>query len=203
MVTQTVHAGDCELLEFYMDVVDGANPRWQAWSNRMLLEGLNASDTVFNPYTQALGTTECIMGWRGLSPLAMNPLYGYVEGQELIQPPEAVSAIEWTLFGDLVNVYGMAADSYARRLWDNVGVQYGLEAVAAGEITSAEFLQLNVVIGGWKESADMVQEGSPFFPPGVIDLTDWDPWSSRNQVYRLGQTPALRTAGDLDATQAA
>ena len=29
MVTQTIHVGDCELLEHYMDVTDGANPKWQ------------------------------------------------------------------------------------------------------------------------------------------------------------------------------
>ncbi|CAB1064737.1 hypothetical protein D1BOALGB6SA_9534 [Olavius sp. associated proteobacterium Delta 1] len=203
MVTQTVHVGDCELLEFYMDIIDGTNPRWQTWSNRTLIEGLNASDTVFNKYTQDFGNSECIQGWRGLSPLAMNPRYGYVYGQELIQPPEAVAEIEWTHFGDLVNFYGTADDGYARRLWDNVGVQYGLAAVAAGEITPAEFLQLNAVIGGWNESADMVQEGSPFYPPDVIDFTNWDPWSSRNHIDRINQTPVSRTAGDLDAMQAA
>ena len=26
MVTQTIHVGDCELLEYYMDVTDAANP---------------------------------------------------------------------------------------------------------------------------------------------------------------------------------
>ena len=36
MVSQAVHIGDCELLEFIMDVVDGANPRWQTWTNRSL-----------------------------------------------------------------------------------------------------------------------------------------------------------------------
>jgi Tannase-like family of unknown function (DUF6351) len=29
MVTQTIHIGDCELLEHYMDVTDAANPKWQ------------------------------------------------------------------------------------------------------------------------------------------------------------------------------
>jgi len=135
----------------------------------------------------------------------MNPHYGYVGGQEFIQPPEAVAAIEWTHAGDLVNVYGVADDGYARRMWDNVGVQYGLDAVASGQITPEEFLKLNAVIGGWKQSGDMVQEGSPFFPPGVIDPANWDPWSARNQVYSLDpvSSPAPRTEGDLDAMRAA
>ena len=31
MVTQTMHVGDCELLEHYMDVTDAANPKWRNW----------------------------------------------------------------------------------------------------------------------------------------------------------------------------
>jgi hypothetical protein len=204
MVTQAIHIGDCELMEFYMDVLDGGNPRWQDWPSRSLLEGLNASNTVFNPYTQALGNSECINGWRGLAPLALNPLYGFVDGQELIEPQAAVAAIEWSHFGDLVNIYGVDDDGYARSFWDNVGVQYGLGAVASGAITPQEFLMANHVIGGWKEDPEMVQEGSPFFPPGVIDLSNWDPWSARNQNFSTDpNTPAPRTEGDLLAMQRA
>jgi hypothetical protein len=204
MVTQAVHVGDCELLEFYMDVIDGANPRWESWPNRTLIEGMNASDTVFNPYTQSLGASECVMGWRGLSPLALNPNYGFAEGQELYEPQSAVAAIHWTHFDDLVNVFGVGADGYAQNYWDNVGVQYGLGAVAAGQITPAEFLSLNHVIGGWKQEPDMVQEGSPFYPPGVIDLSNWDPWSYRNQVFSTSPlAPAPRREGDLAAMNAA
>ena len=203
MITQAVHVGDCELLEFYMDVIDVANPRWQAWGNRSLIEGLNASDILPNAYTQAPGLSECVNGWRGLSPLTLNPMYGFVDGQELIEPQSAVAAIEWTHFGDLVNVYGVGADGYARSVWDNVGIQYGLQSVADGSITPAEFLQLNAVVGGWKAPPDMVQEGSPFFPPGVIDFSNWDPWSARNQVFSTDGTPAPRTEGNLEAMQAA
>ena len=198
MVTQAVHIGDCELLEFYMDVLDAANPRWQTWSNRTLVEGLNASDTVFNPFTGVVGASECVMGWRGLAPLALNPNYGFADGQELYEPQSAVAAIHWTHFDDLVNYFGVGADGYAQNYWDNVGVQYGLGAVATGEITPAEFLQLNAVIGGWKQEPDMVQEGSPFYPGS------WDPWSSRNQVFSADPfAPAPRREGDLDAMQAA
>jgi hypothetical protein len=205
MVTQAVHVGDCELLEFYMDVLDGANPRWATWSNRTLLEGLNASDTVFNPYTGSAGASECVIGWRGLSPLALNPLYGYAEGQELYQPQSAVAAIEWSHFGDLVNVFGVADDGFARNYWDNVGVQYGLESVASGQITPAEFLQLNAMVGGWKNEPNMVQEGCPFFPPGCTDFSNWDPWSARNQLFSTDplNAPAPRVEGDLVAMRAA
>ena len=198
MVTQAVHIGDCELLEFYMDVLDAANPRWQTWTNRTLIEGLNASDTVFNPYTGTVGASECVMGWRGLAPLALNPMYGAAPGMELYEPQSAVAAIHWTHFDDLVNYFGVGADGYAQNYWDNIGVQYGLGAVATGEITPAEFLQLNAVIGGWKQEPDMVQEGAPFYPGS------WDPWSYRNQVFSVDPfAPAPRREGDLEAMQAA
>ena len=204
MVTQAIHIGDCELMEFYMDVLDKDNPRWQDWPSRSLLQGLNASNTVPNPFTQAPGNSECINGWRGLSPLALNPLYGFVGGQELIEPQAAVAAIEWSHFGDLVNIYGVDDDGYARSFWDNVGVQYGLGAVASGAISPQEFLMANHAIGGWKNEPEMAQEGSPFFPPGVIDLDNWDPWSARNQNFSIDPTtPAPRTEGDLLAMQRA
>ena len=204
MVTQAIHIGDCELLEFYMDYIDVSNPRWGVWPNRTLLEGLNASDFVFNPYTQAEGASECVMGWRGLSPLALNPLYGFADNQDLYEPYSDVEAIEWSHFGDLINVYGVADDGYARNFWDNVGVQYGLKAVASGKITPSEFIQLNHTIGGWKNEPYMMQEGSPFYPPGVINLADWDPWSYRNQVFSSDPlNPAPRVVGDITAMRAA
>jgi hypothetical protein len=204
MVTQAVHVADCELLEFYMDVLDSANSRWQTWANRSLLEGLNASSTLPNLYNfSRAGLTECVNGWRGLTPLALNPRFGIVTNQELYVPQSAIQSTEWTHFADLVNVVGRDATGFARRYWDNVGVQYGLQAVVAGQITPEEFLKLNASVGGWKSSAEMVQEGSPFFPPGKPDLKDWDPWSKRNQIYSADpRAPAPRSQGDVEAMRA-
>jgi len=201
MVTQTIHIGDCELLEYFMDVTDAANPKWATWTNRRWLIGLNASDTFPNPYTGRLGSTECVNGWRGLSPLVMNPLYGTAgPGQELMSPPGVMDGVHWTHWEDLRNIYGIGEDGYARSTWDNIGVQYGLQALRDGQITSAEFLRLNATVGGWKRAREMVQEGRPFLPEG-----EWDPWSSRNMNLSPdeGVTPAPRTEGDLMAMNAA
>ena len=49
-----------------------------------------------------------------------------------------------------VNVYGRDPESgFARRPLDNVGVQYGLQALNDGVITTAQFLDLNAGIGGY------------------------------------------------------
>jgi hypothetical protein len=204
MVTQAVHIGDCELTEHYMDVLDGANPRWATWSNRRILQGLNASDTVPNPYRGGLpGNTECIVGWRGLSPLALNPRFGAVSNQANFQPITAIATNEWTHFKDIVNIVGMRPDGYARRYWDNVGVQYGLQSVAGGLITPEEFLQLNATVGGWKEPGEMAQEGCPFISQLCANPAQWDPWSRRNQVFSTDPAaPAPRVRGDIDAMRA-
>ncbi|HRX62790.1 MAG TPA: DUF6351 family protein [Candidatus Competibacter sp.] len=203
MVTQVVHVADCELLEYYMDVLDSANPRWAIWTNRSLLEGLHASDTLTNEYTGDMpGSTECVNAWRGLTPRVFNPLYGQASNQEKFEPQSAIAAIEWTHFADLVNIVGRDHDGYARRYWDNVGVQYGLEAVASGAISPEEFLTLNASIGGWMKAVDMQQEGSPFLPPHT--MANFDPWSARNQVFSEDplNTPAPRTEGSVKAMQA-
>jgi hypothetical protein len=190
MVTQTIHVGDCELLERYMDITDAANPKWREWENREWLEGLNSSATFPNPFTGRPGSSECINGWRGLTPLAMNPLFGTAGAGTERMDPAVMAAVHWTHWEDVKHVYGVGPDGYARQTWDNVGVQYGLKALTDGNITPAEFLHLNATVGSWKDPGDMVQEGFPL--P--------DPWSLRNQ--RTGD-PAPRRAGSIPAMNAA
>ena len=206
MVTQTIHVSDCELLEHYMDVTDGANPKWSVWPNRTWLEGLNASATRPNPYRGGLpGNSECVSGWRGLTPLALNPHFGTAGAGSEFYDPAVLAAVKWTHWDDLRNVYGVGLNGYARVPSDNVGVQYGLQAVTDGNISPAEFLKLNATVGTWKESSDMVQEGCPFFPPGCTNPGNWDPWSSRNMRLSPdgGATPAPRREGDMSAARAA
>jgi hypothetical protein len=206
MVTQTIHIGDCELLEQYMDVTDAANPKWAAWPNRTWLEGLNASATIPNPYRGgALGSTECVRGWRGLTPLALNPHFGSAGAGSEFYDPAVLAAVKWTHWDDLRNVYGVGPNGYARVPSDNVGVQYGLQALNDGNITPAEFLKLNATIGSWKETSDMVQEGCPFIPAVCADPAQFDPWSRRNMRLSPdgGVTPAPRREGDMAAATAA
>ena len=222
MVTQTIHVGDCELLEHYMDATDRNNAKWRTTKNRSWLVGFNAEEgftRVNDPfiqlkaalgYSSAVGTTECVPAWRGLTPLAMNPLYGQAPNQQLYQPQSDIAAIRWTHYDDLRNVYGVDATGAARPTWDNVGVQYGLKSLRAGLITPAEFLHLNFNIGGWKHPSQMVQEGFPFFGTSASEVNKaltipgyFDPWSLRNMNLGTGGAPAPRTVGDPIAMSAA
>lgn len=227
MVTQTIHVGDCELLEHYMDATDRANPKWQVTKQRSWLVGMNAEqDDVGNnakvndqlaPLKQALGyatakgSTECVPAWRGLTPLAMNPWYGQAANQQLYEPQSDIAAIRWTHYDDLRNVYGVDSTGAARPTWDNVGVQYGLQSLKAGRITPAEFLHLNWHVGGWKHPSQMVQETFPFFGTGAAEVQKamtipgyFDPWSRKNMnLAPAADQPAPRTAGDPIAQRAA
>ncbi|MFO7553321.1 MAG: DUF6351 family protein [Haliea sp.] len=217
MVTQTIHIGDCELLERWMDFQVQADPnsKWADWNNRSWLIGLNGSNDIPNDVVSfgltpwlAPGSDECTAAWRGLSPLALNPHFGEAPGITAEQQAE----IEWTHFADLVNIYGRADDGFARATWDNVGVQYGLQALRDGNITAAEFLDLNWNIGSWKNEPEMVQEGCPFLLDQCFALDmnrslypeQIDPWSWRNANTPGSDTsPAPRKQADPGAITAA
>jgi hypothetical protein len=76
-----------------------------------------------------------------------NPCAGVPDEQRW--SPDNPAGVRCTLADYMVNVFGRrAADGYAGRPLDNVGVQYGLEALRAGRITPAQFVDLNAKIGG-------------------------------------------------------
>ena len=95
----------------------------------------STSATFPNPFTGRPGNSECIIGWRGLTPLAMNPLFGTAGAGTERMDPAVMAAVHWTHWEDVKNVYGVGPDGYARQTWDNVGVQYGLKALTDGNIT--------------------------------------------------------------------
>jgi hypothetical protein len=228
MVTQTIHVGDCELLEHYFDATDRDNPRWKDPEVRQAVIGLNGTNHPQNmsqgeidqwnglyalyaafgyqvmdrdPASPAPALMECKPGWFGLAPLAMNPTFTDVD--DIDKLAQGTEGVEWTHWDDTRNIYGTGDDGFARVPWDNAGVQYGLQALTSGVISPAEFIDLNAQVGGWKSSAEMVPEGFPF--NGPLTPENFDPWSSRNMNLSPdgGATPAARTVGDVEAMNAA
>ncbi|MFH1134586.1 MAG: DUF6351 family protein [Pseudomonadota bacterium] len=218
MITQSIYVGDCSLLEYYFDAVapgqgdttfGGINlqnfTKIGSVLPRTWIEGLNAADDMAHPiYSQVnpqyTGSTECVNGWLGLTPLVMNPLWTNVEGLDAL-PPETVAAVKWTHWNDLANIYGVDAQGYAPFTWDNVGVQYGLGALKDGLITVNQFLDINAQIGGWKLPRDMIQEGYPFYGTLAPDYSNFDPWSIRNSTIAQKDANGVspRTEGDQAA----
>ena len=66
-----------------------------------------------------------------------------------------------TVFDAAINIYGADPKTgFALRVFDNVGVQYGLAALKAGTITPKQFLDLNENIGGYDQDANYVASRS-------------------------------------------
>lgn len=70
------------------------------------------------------------------------------------------------VYDHAINAYGRDPKTgFARRPLDNVGVQYGLQALNAGAITKEQFLDLNARVGGFDNDGNVVSSRS------VADLT--------------------------------
>lgn len=215
MVTQTSYGLDCELLEHYFDITDGDNPRWKTWSQRRLVEGLNARDDLPNTTAKIYalaklanfewpgwsdGLTECVNGWRGAAPLVNNPRYVHFSDR-FVQ--EIHPLVNWSYWDNLKHAYGTDDAGFARRTFDNVGVQYGLSALLGKELSVDEFLKLNAEIGSWKYPGDMGAERFWRKTGARSDLEDTSPWGHHNMRLSHGDAPAPRSHGDLAAIGAA
>ena len=119
------------------------------------------------------------------------------------------------------NLYGVdPATGFARRPWDNVGVQYGLQTLNAGVISVKQFLDLNEFIGGYDNDANYVpnrtvgdlgaltrmQQGGAFLNGGgglstipIIDGGAYNDTSAHHYaVYHFAVRERLRQAnGDI------
>ena len=178
MITQTIHVGDCELLEHYFDVTDRTNNKWDDVLNRRAIQGLNASrdaqhererggavepdlrdllaarpePAAADPAgaTTAAALTECRRAWFGLTPLALNPTFTNVA--DLDKLAQGAAGVDWTHAGDLVNIYGIDGTGFARNAVGQRGrAVRPRRRCVDGTITPAEFLDLNAQVGSWKE----------------------------------------------------
>ncbi len=62
-----------------------------------------------------------------------------------------------TIYDHTVAVYGREVGTgFARRPLDNVGIQYGLRALNGGDLSKAQFLDLNDRIGGFDQDATLI-----------------------------------------------
>src|SRR5690606_12860713 len=135
--------------EHYMDVLDVDNRRWANWDNRKIIQGQNSIEgftSTWQARTGDTGSSECIEGWRGATPLALNPNFGLGVGMEdailafageilgstprypadfpdlgrLIRTHEdPAQNVEWTHWADVVELYGVGEQGFARVPWDN------------------------------------------------------------------------------------
>jgi Tannase-like family of unknown function (DUF6351) len=78
------------------------------------------------------------------------------------------TGIRCDLYDNEVNVYGRDGTThFARRPLDNIGVQYGLTAFNAGNISAEQFVDLNEKIGGFDADGTMVPSRSSADPEAL------------------------------------
>jgi hypothetical protein len=131
---------DCRLLQAYFGTPDGST----------LTDAEMAAITGLTN-----GPQGCISN--GIGADVINATEGCDESAvppaQIFDPVSNPTGIRCTIWDSMVNVYGRdPATGYARRTLDNVGVQYGLEALQAGEISVGQFLDLNEGIGGFDDN---------------------------------------------------
>jgi len=214
MVSQSIYALDCDLLNTYYDFRSANRGYWQEFANRVDVEGLYASDKVeqkagfLTPINTLLdgkrpyfpsGSSECINGWLGLASYIHNPKQGFLKP---MYSSAVVRQTHWSYWEDMAQLYGRDEQGYGKVTWDNEGVQYGLKALVAGDLSPELFLDLNRKIGSWKPATEMQRETLTKIPGSKLML--WlTQWSRHNVTSYHKQQAAQRARADLDAVEAA
>src|SRR4029078_242075 len=71
-----------------------------------------------------------------------------VPQSELSDPQTNQDGVKCTLQDYMVNVFGKRPDGFANRPFGNAGIQYGLQGLLNGELSPAQFVDINVKVGG-------------------------------------------------------
>jgi hypothetical protein len=136
---------DGHLLTHYFE----KNPAAFTLEQQVALSGYKSMKAFLDAANQA-GRIDPVPGRQdieGYKSAVWNPIVPESLRYDPIKSPRGARP---TLFDDARNVYGVDPKTgFARRPFDNVGVQYGLEAFRAGAITPQQFLDLNEKIGGY------------------------------------------------------
>lgn len=91
--------------------------------------------------------------------------------------------VRCTLQDYMVNAFGRDDRGFARRGFDNVGVQYGLKGLRDGRISPAQFVDFNTHIGGGDIDLNITQERTAADPVAL------------DRLYRTG---AINSANNLN-----
>jgi len=130
---------DCALLNRYFD--DAGPSAWPV-SIQAKVAGYPVS-----------GTSTTCRSWDAAGHAFVTPTQGFspvVPPTAIFDPITNPTGARGGYVDGLVNVFGVDANTgFARSIYDNVGVQYGLQALNSGDITIEQFLDLNKNIGGF------------------------------------------------------
>ncbi|MFY9588118.1 MAG: DUF6351 family protein, partial [Actinomycetota bacterium] len=116
-----------------------------------------------------------------------------VKDEERYNPDTNKKGVRCTLADYMINVFGpRPEDGFAGRPLDNVGVQYGLEAMLSGLISPAQFVDLNVKVGAADIDGSFVTERDAADRPALANAYRS---GSINQANNLDQTAIIDLRG--------
>jgi hypothetical protein len=159
-VVSLVDIIDCHILNNYFNTI--ANPAAWPGSRRSKVDGYAVATSG-----SGTGMTVCQTGWAGRAEALQDadgshPSVGFDAAVPLnlrYDPVTNRTGARGTLWD--ANVLSIGTDpqsGFARSLYDNVGVQYGFKALNTGQITVAEFLDLNEKIGGRDADGNIIPQ---------------------------------------------
>lgn len=140
---------DCRLLNRYFM----ANPALPAV--RQAFEGHFGSDTVNTCFNWDFGNGDAVLASNG----SISPPCGLTDQTKVYDPVTNPTGARCTVYD--INVNTLGKDPFtgaARRPLDNVGIQYGLAGLRAGQITMAQFLAVNAGVGGFDTDGNIVAQ---------------------------------------------
>lgn len=137
---------DCRLLNRYFLANPGATA-----AQRQAFEG-HTRNTCAN---WDAGNGDVLVATGG----AGNPGCGLNDASRVYHPTNNATGARCTVHDVSANILGRdPATGFARRPLDNVGIQYGLNALKAGTITTTQFLNVNAGVGGYDVDGNIVAQ---------------------------------------------
>jgi hypothetical protein len=132
-----------------MNAVSG----WGDWQGCQEWMNLSAVMGGVTPIPQSSGM---IFAGSGIGKSLCSPI---IPTELIYDPVKNLRGARCTYQDNSVNVFGRDPKTgFARRPFDNIGVQYGLAAFNAGKINAEQFVQLNEFAGGYDVDGNLIKE---------------------------------------------
>jgi hypothetical protein len=181
IVTTVSDIVDCSLLA---RAFDGATHAWT-----------DAQRTAVSGFATWRTCTDSWMGYFSPNVIRPTACSSTIPKSQVYDPATNPTGVRCGIHDNEVNVYGRDPKTgFARRPLDNVGVQYGLLAFNAGQVTAEQFLELNALIGGYDVDGNIIPARTTADPValrlayetgrvnsgagslGSIPIIDWRPY---------------------------
>ena len=144
---------DGHLLTHYWAVT---NPNGFADAQKVAVTGYKSVPAFIAAANQS-GRTDPVPGRVDITGYVSAPWNALVPPGLRYDPVNNKTGARPTVYDAGKNMYGVdKITGFALRPFDNVGVQYGLNALNAGSITTTQFLDMNEQIGGYDQDANYI-----------------------------------------------